>query len=1412
MNCPEAAVRRLDMNCFRVQTKTAYRMSRSFGGVITERLDTSRLGYNPARCEQNCMKCEDKAKCIHFCAKCKEVWQESQETNEKMAAVVFCPHHYEFQEYSLFNDQSIGSPLDTAAFIKRLLEYDVVNDRSEELLQEQFKYMAKNPMKCFQTDEFHDCQSTITMNFNEHDNNRVGVVDLRNPLDCLAFKVMEKFIVWYEKNRAEACHNTGVNMQEDFLIEMTSHNLILGVYHRAIEFGVIGRDTMDTSLFDSLDAYGIDYNFETAYYQRITNTPWIRVKSAFNEYLGRCRSSLKHIWDNLNLESTFILIQLALAMMLIVCTMYKLVFPTKCASCSDCLNDEQDTCVLEAASSGDTNVKTPKVVKLETQSSGEAKVKTPKNVKLETQSSGDAKMKTTKTVKLETSSSGEPKCRTQKNIKLETSLKFETDYPVGMKAVTNILDECGEGEMLEEEYDHIMRLHAYDEQYKSREFQGSVDPAAQSIMDTVFANNSYLMHTKRVIDGEERYFGFGTALAVRGSTFLFPYHFVAYMRDILKLPDEHLIHLTSVQEKHSASLTVGYVLRNFIRLKKGDWEADAVIVPLDPVVNKTRVSCKDIVKHFMTIEDQAKMTPNDKYQAKLLVMHTVAIKKERYLAPIHIPITDATPYLDESNPQYCFEEPIPSSLPNREILKFRQYWTYLAGTDNAYCGAPLIIFNSGVAKKIAGIHCMGNAAMKGWSCVVTQNMLLDSLAKVSQRYQCQLELPDMVSRNENSDVPLNANLHIFGDLDVGVSSGGNTKITESVLHDVYKEHTTLPTQMRPLNGINPMEIGLRKFGKQTPYVNPKLIKACVFDVFENFKTNDEQDRRFKRVLTNEESVVGVDGEQFLAPINRKTSLGFPYNVMWKGSEGKKNAFGFDEYTLNTPQAERIFADVDQLVADCQRGIQANIYWTDTLKDERRPIAKVLSGKTRVFTAGPVHLTLAIRKYFLGFAAHVMEGRNANDVSVGTNVFSTDVEEIVRKLFSRGRWTDAEGKKHCNVIAGDYENFDGSLLSQVLWAILDAINDWYDDGEENIAIRYTLWTHIVNAVHLCGKTVWQANHSQPSGCPLTAVLNSIYGAVIVRMGYLECAKKQLGAGLASMECFNKFVAMVAYGDDNLIAVSQLIVEWFNQTTLTDALLVFGHVYTDELKTGQIVVIRDLEQVNYLKRKFKFCDVLQRHVAPLDMDVILEIPQWTKKGTQSMDITMANVDVALRELSLHGREKFDEWMPRLRSACMRKNVPYRFLQWEEYYAKVNDIEPEWETSNECDTNWVLQTAYKSESSDELDKFLQQRVKNLDQIQFIKNSIKKCNLGSFFFHRKSKTIFLVSKNCEDDAFRSAINMVKSFMKIDTWCKENSVSNMCINVGSCDFGNQMIYAVPNILKPVVRAYFPSVRIHLHM
>ena len=531
-----------------------------------------------------------------------------------------------------------------------------------------------------------------------------------------------------------------------------------------------------------------------------------------------------------------------------------------------------------------------------------------------------------------------------------------------------------------------------------------------------------------------------------------------------------------------------------------------------------------------------------------------------------------------------------------------------------------------------------------------------------------IEEPIELEKEKVGSVPCKAGLNIIGKMPKKYEIRGatKTKITPSVFFDKVTEHTTEPTTLRKDTAAgDPMEKGLVKFGKSTPWIEPKLIKMATADVKNNYEINvcGVSSALYRRKLTYLEGVQGVEGDEFMAPINRKTSLGFPYVIEYNHPKGKREAFGEEEWKMDTPQAKKIEEDVLELEQRCREGRQSGVYWTDTLKDERRPIAKVRAGKTRVFCAGPVHFTILFRMYFLGFAAWIMRNRNHNEVSTGTNVYSYDWNNIVRKLRSRGKASNG----NINVVAGDFENFDGSLSSQILWAIFESIQEWYDDGAENAQIRRTLWAHIVHAMHVNEGIVYSATHSQPSGCPITAILNSIYNSIVIRIVFLMAAmdeeqRQGIRTGeLANMTMFNRCVACISYGDDNLIAIMESILEWFNQVIITEKFAKIGHVYTDEAKTGEIYTVRDLSEVAYLKRKFVWSEGAQRYIAPLNLDVVLEIVQWTKQGLQKDEITLANLDITMRELSLHGEKIYKKYKREFEHVCQMHRIPFRFQDW-------------------------------------------------------------------------------------------------------------------------------------------------------
>jgi hypothetical protein len=265
----------------------------------------------------------------------------------------------------------------------------------------------------------------------------------------------------------------------------------------------------------------------------------------------------------------------------------------------------------------------------------------------------------------------------------------------------------------------------------------------------------------------------------------------------------------------------------------------------------------------------------------------------------------------------------------------------------------------------------------------------------------------------------------------------------------------------------------------------------------------------------------------------------------------------------------------------------------------------------------------------------MHNRHHNGIAVGVNPFAEEWNLLASLLNQKGK----------KVVAGDFSNFDGSLNSQVLWSIfhniyIPWIKDKIDLSEKEYRICFGLWSHLVHSVHIFGDNVYQWTHSQPSGNPMTAILNSIYNNFIIRYAWHLVFK---GTNLQSQLKFKKYVYMIAYGDDNVINIADDVIDKFNQITISDALATINHKYTDEGKTGQLIAFRSLEEVQFLKRGFLYNDNLARIVAPLDIATIWEMLNWVRVSKSQLDLTsivLTNVDVAFRELVYHGPREYEE----------------------------------------------------------------------------------------------------------------------------------------------------------------------------
>jgi hypothetical protein len=100
----------------------------------------------------------------------------------------------------------------------------------------------------------------------------------------------------------------------------------------------------------------------------------------------------------------------------------------------------------------------------------------------------------------------------------------------------------------------------------------------------------------------------------------------------------------------------------------------------------------------------------------------------------------------------------------------------------------------------------------------------------------------------------------------------------------------------------------------------------------------------------------------------------------------------------------------------------------------------------------------------------------------------------------------------------------------------------------------------------------------------------------------------GTDLEGIGNFQRYVNLVSYGDDNALNIHETVIDRFNQQTITTSMTKFGMTYTDENKSTDVLISRNITQISFLKRHFAMFE--NRCYAPLALETLLEAPLWCK----------------------------------------------------------------------------------------------------------------------------------------------------------------------------------------------------------
>lgn len=420
-------------------------------------------------------------------------------------------------------------------------------------------------------------------------------------------------------------------------------------------------------------------------------------------------------------------------------------------------------------------------------------------------------------------------------------------------------------------------------------------------------------------------------------------------------------------------------------------------------------------------------------------------------------------------------------------------------------------------------------------------------------------------------------------LDIEVKDNG--KLPSGIQLDAdYKQFTPKATKMAPTHLIG-MQMPMTKEPVDLIKYGPHTVKDVAKKSYEKVREINDDELNFGLEyldtliepfykMTEKETVAGFDR---VAKINADKSTGI-------GCEKERSAYiDFNKHQFTPLLQKEITALRTNVLED--EHVNLDLWITkETLKDEIRPLSK--EREPRSFRVLRFPINVLCKQYTGGMVNDIINRKFTNGIMIGINPYAewNDLHNVISK-HSHG------------VIAADIKKFDGGMLPQVQHGVINIILNKFkgksgeneEHRKEREVLRAILHSFVVNPVAV-NDDVYLTTHSMPSGCYLTAIMNSMVQKVYTAMWY----KHQVPSG--TVTSYKKDIYDAVYGDDKLCSV-RAKEEILNALTMRDY---FQKIGLDLSTADKKVITQPFDKwddVNFLKRKFIYHPKLKKIMCPL-----------------------------------------------------------------------------------------------------------------------------------------------------------------------------------------------------------------------
>jgi hypothetical protein len=594
----------------------------------------------------------------------------------------------------------------------------------------------------------------------------------------------------------------------------------------------------------------------------------------------------------------------------------------------------------------------------------------------------------------------------------------------------------------------IKSLTQLKDSYSSLQMGAAEDPNGDLLSDSIGRRNCYAMF----IDGEQQ----GQILFFKSTLAIMPKHFLTFIH-MWVTSDEYTLNIDSLitfkcgmelsKDYNHFTCSIGEIMHNIVYVD--DMESSELAIVRMP----ERIGAKpDIVKNF---KNRSEFKEQYNHVCLKMLFHksgSITVDQQRGIA-----------YKVDNHSIHDIDNSL-TTIPVSYHVNFN--------TSKGHCGAIMFDMNRKVTNKIIGMHFSGSPSLrlavsapiyKEWLdkavCIANKASLLFSDKLMDSIH----DHTGTIGKELITSYEMGKTLKNWPYMGDGIPNAqvSRSNWVPSKMMGVFQQKTMAPAVLHPIvrNGVrlDPKMIALQGYGLMAGYhVNEDLLAAAIKSEVDYFNsvTVEYVD---PKTWTIEEAITGLKDDIDSGPLSRKSSPGYGYISVRKGLSGKKLWFG-DEMEINfdLKPFQILKEELNNHIVDLQQGILPTFVFVTNLKDELRPLHKLVGAESRNFSSSPMSLTLLCKMYFGSFLVSQNKNRCLNSNTIGINPYGPEWDLIARMLLAQN--------KHIN--AGDFKGFDKRHIPQISLALYGIVEDFYrDQSPEDAIVRKTLWPTIFSTYQL-----------------------------------------------------------------------------------------------------------------------------------------------------------------------------------------------------------------------------------------------------------------------------------------------------------------------------------------------------------